>query len=473
MSRRTFTGKGLSRRALLRGLGGTAIALPFLDAMIGVGRRAYAQQQEQFPKRFVVWYTPNGTVPKNFWPTRNTEGSETDFTLSPILEPLADHKDDLLILEGLDLLAALDPDGHGDAHQSGTGTCLTGVPLLPGDFAGDGGESAGWAGALSIDQHIANTIGLETMFRSLEFGVLVQGSSVRSRISYRGPSQPLPPENSPYKMYQRLFGDPSVTPEELERQGARRQAVLDAVSGEYTRLRGRLGGDDRYKLENHLAAIQGIQDRLAKSRISFDGEICARYAQGDPLDVERVPNMPELARLQLDLMAMSFACDVTRVASVMWTQSTAGHVYGFINDDPAYEGLGSEIREGHHSLAHKSDTDLKKVEQNTAINNWHARQLAYFIQKLKDIPEGDGSVFDNTVILWTDEQARGNNHDRRNMPYVIAGSAGGHFSTGRYITQGSAIGHNRLLVSLMNSMGVEGNVFNTDKYGVDPISGLT
>lgn len=457
-----ITGKGLSRRAVLRGLGGTVIALPFLDAMVGIGRRATAQSL-QFPKRFVVWYTPNGTVPKNFWPRRSTPGSETDFSLSPILEPLAAHKDDLLVLEGIDLLAGIDK-GPGDAHQKGTGTCLTGVVLQDGDFPGDAGESAGWADGISIDQHIANHVGGETLFRSLEFGVMVQGSSVRSRISYRGPGQPLPPENDPYSMYLRLFGDPSLTPEDIARRNARRQAVLDSVAGQYTDLHRKLGGDDREKLDIHMQAVQSLEDRLAKSQIEFDGTICRRYEQGEVIDPNRVPNMPEIARLQIDLMAMAFACDVTRVASLMWTQSTAGHLYNWLGDD---------IREGHHSLAHKGDEDVPKIEQNTRINNWHAEQLAYFIQKLKEIPEGDGTVFDNTVIFWTDEQSKGNNHDRRNMPYLLAGSAGGHFRTGRYITQSSETGHNRLLVSLMNAMGVDGDTFGNPEYGTGPISGLT
>jgi Protein of unknown function (DUF1552) len=453
------SGKGLSRRAVLRGLGGTVVALPFLDAMVGIGRRAEAQALE-FPKRFVVWYTPNGTVPKNFWPVRN--GSDSQFTLSPILEPLADHQSDLLVLEKIDLLASL--NGPGDAHQKGTGTCLTGIELQEGDFAGDAGESAGWADGISIDQHIANHIGKDTTFRSLEFGVMVQGSSVRSRISYRGPGQPLPPENDPYTMYRRLFGDPSVSPEELALQNMRRQAVLGSLGGEYERLRGKLGADDREKLGIHLEAVQSIQDRLAKSQLEFDGTICKRYEQGDPLDVARVSNMPEIAKLHMDMMAMAFACDVTRVASLMWTQSTAGHIYSW---------LGNEIREGHHSLAHKGDEDTQKVAQNTALNRWHAEQLAYFIQKLKEIPEGDGTVFDNTVIFWTNEQAKGNNHDRRNMPYVLAGDAGGYFRTGRFIGQTNETGHNQLLVSLMNAMGIEGDTFGNPDYGTGPIAGLT
>lgn len=458
---RQGSGKGLSRRAVLRGMGGAVIALPFLDAMVGTGRRARAAGGTEFPKRFVVWYTPNGTVPKNFWPKQGASGADTDFTLSPILKPLERHQSDLLVLGGIDMLSSL--NGPGDAHQKGTGHCLTGIELQEGDFPGDAGQSAGWAGNASIDQHIAQHCGLDTVFQSLEFGAVTQGSSVRSRISYSGPGRPLPPEVDPYKMYTRLFGDPSVTPEELQRLNVRRQAVLDAVSEQHTQLRSRLGSDDRYKLDSHLEAVASIQSRLTKGTAQFGGA-CERPVLGEPIDTARVENMPAVGDLQMELLAMAFACDLTRVGSIMWSQSTAGHIYNWLGDD---------IREGHHSIAHKGDEDTVKVEQNTRINAWHAEQLGKFIDMLKAIPEGDGTVFDNTVIFWTNEQAKGNNHDRRGMPYLLAGSAGGYFRTGRYITQQSETGHNRLLVSLMNAMGVEGDEFGNPEYGRGPISGLT
>lgn len=449
--------KGLSRRAVLRGLGGTVVALPFLDAMSGRLRRARAAGIDGFPKRIVVWYTPNGTVPSNFWPS----GGETDFTLSPILEPLAAHKSDLLIIDKVDMLSSL--SGPGDAHQKGTGQCLTATELQEGDFPGDAGLSAGWANGISIDQHIASQVGQETLFPSLEFGVAVQGSDIRARISYRGPGEPVPPENNPYAAYQRMFGDASVDPDALARKVARRQAVLDAVSDEYRKLRGKLGADDRQKLETHIEAVADIQTRLQKGVIEFDGE-CQPLDLGEPLEPSRVVNMPEIGRLQMDLLAMAFACDLTRVGSIMWTPSTAGHVYSWVH---------GEIREGHHSLAHKGDEDTPKVEQNTAINAWFSEQLAYLIAKLKSIPEGNGTVFDNTVIFWTNEQAKGNNHDRRRMPYLLAGSAGNYFRTGRYVSPVPGAGHNRLLVSLMNAMEVEGDTFGNPEFGTGPLPGLT
>lgn len=452
----------MKRRTLLRGLGGLAIGLPLLDIMRGSSARAGGPKH---PKRFIVMYTPNGTIAKNFWPTN--VNSETDFQLSPILTPLANHKDDLLIVGGVDMLSAMASNeggkSPGDAHQKGTGQCLTATELLPGNFVGGGGLSAGWAGGISVDQEIANHIGQDTPFASLELGVAVQDASVRGRIAYRGPGQPLPPENSPYAAYQRLFGDSLGEPFEVEQRVERRQSVLDVVADDYERLRGRLGGEDREKLYNHLLSIDAIRERLAKAVVKFDGA-CQPLELGTALDVDKIENMPVIGGLQMDLLAMALSCDITRVATLMWTNSTSSAVLSFV--DPA-------IKEGHHALAHKGDEDTTKVHHNTLINTWYASQLASLIDRLKATPEGDGTVFDNTVILWTNEQSRGNNHDRRDLPYVIAGSAGGFFKTGRYVQFPSETAHNCLLVSLLNSMGIDASEFGNPIYGTGPLTGLT
>jgi hypothetical protein len=452
----------MKRRTLLRGLGGLTIGLPLLDIMRGSPARAGGLE---CPKRFIVMYTPNGTIAKNFWPTDVI--SETDFQLSPILAPLASHKDDLLILGGVDMTSAMaandDGNSPGDAHQKGTGQSLTATELLPGNFLGGGGQSAGWAGGISVDQEIANHIGQDTTYASLELGVAVQGANVGARISYRGSGQPLPPENSPYAAYQRLFGDSLGEPLEIEQRVARRSSVLDVIADDYEKLRDRLGGEDREKLHNHLLGIEAIRSRLDKAVVEFGGA-CQPLDQGPELDVNKVENMPIIGSLQMDLLAMALACDITRVATLMWTNSTSGAVLSFI--DPA-------ITESHHGLAHKGDEDTVKVHHNTLINTWYASQLAALIDRLKAIPEGDGTVFDNTVILWTNEQARGNNHDRRNMPYVIAGSAGGFFNTGRYVEFPSGTAHTHLLVSLLNAMDIDADEFGNTIYGTGPLTGLT
>src|SRR5690606_11047855 len=217
------------------------------------------------------------------------------------------------------------------------------------------------------------------------------------------------------------------------------------------------------KLENHLLAVEEIRARLDQPTMQFGG-LCQPLNQHPVVDPDLVANMPIIGRLQMDLLAMAFACDLTRVASLMWTYSAATPVYSFL--DP-------EIIEGHHSIAHKGDEDQVKVKQNTKINVWFAEQLAYLISALKAIPEGEGTVFDNTVILWTNEQAKGNNHDRMDMPYVLAGSAGGYFDTGRYVVLNKETPHNKLLVSLLHAMGIDEDVFGDPKYGSGPLSGLT
>ena len=319
----------MNRRTLLRGLGGAAIGLPLLDIMRGSSARA---DVPTYPKRFVVMYTPNGTIAKNFWPTDVM--SEADFTLSPILTPLAAHKDDLLIVGGVDMLSAMASNeggkSPGDAHQKGTGHCLTGTELLPGNFIGGGGLSAGWAGGISVDQEIAHHIGQDTRYTSLELGVAVQSADVHGRISYRGPGQPLPPENSPYATYQRLFGDSLGEPIEIEQRISRRQSVMDVVADDYQNLHDRLGGEDREKLHNHLLSIEAIRSRLDKAVIKFDGA-CQPLDLGEPVDVDKIEHMPIIGGLQMDLLAMAFACDITRVATLMWTNSTSGAVFSFID----------------------------------------------------------------------------------------------------------------------------------------------
>ncbi|MEM7158546.1 MAG: DUF1552 domain-containing protein [Myxococcota bacterium] len=440
-----------TRRDMLRYLGTSALALPLVSSY----RPAFADHGEPH-KRIIFFYTPNGTVPHNFWP----EGGETDFELSPILTPLEAHREDLLILGNVDMESAF--SGPGDAHQKGTGQCLTATELLEGNFAGDAGESAGWAGGISIDQKIAQAVGQDTLFPSLELGVLVGKSDVSGRINYRGAGEPIPPENDPAAAYTRIFGDPEASSNEIEDQRVRRQRLLEQVSMDYQRLADRMEDQDREKLEIHISSLADIQGRLQRNGVEFGGE--CQMIDIPEIDPTRVDLLPEIGQLQMDIMVMAMACDLTRVGTLMWTHSVADYVYGF---------LGEDLREGHHSLAHKGDEDTPKVEQNTRVNIWFAEQFAYLIDRLKSIPEGDGTLFDNCVLVWVNEQAKGNNHDRRAMPYVTAGSAGGFFNTGRYVVQGSTATHNQLFVSLQNAMGIPDDQFGNPAYSDGELPGLT
>ncbi len=254
----------LDRRAVLRGLG-VSLGLPWLEIM-GCGRGGTPQTGRSSqaltatPKRFVVVYTPNGNVLSSWKPT----GSETNFALSPILAPLAPFQSDLLIVDGLRLVAS--QAGPGDPHQRGM-AWLTGQQLLPGDQVGNDGVSrAGFAAGISVDQQIAQVIGGSTKFRSLEFGVQLGGADVMHRMSYLGAGQPLPPEEDPSAAFTRIFAN--TLPAQGDAGAAilrHRTTVLDAVSADYDRLRKRLGVADRRKLDAHLASIREIESRLGQT----------------------------------------------------------------------------------------------------------------------------------------------------------------------------------------------------------------
>lgn len=439
----------LSRRALLRGAGGIALALPFLDAM------ADSASAGPFPKRLIVFFTGLGTVKSAWSPT----GTEADFTLGEILAPLAPFQDKLLVLEGLDMESAY--HGPGDPHQQGIAQALTGTELEEGDlfpYACNPSAKVGWGGGISVDQFLAKEIGQGTKLASLELGVQVQYANVSSRISYLGPGQPVPPEDDPRAAFARLFTDLSADPESLARLRAHRRQVLDAVMDDYGDLRGRLGGSDRAKVEHHLEAVQEIEKRLDAPGLI--GGACAIPTLGDPLEPYVNDSYPALGRLQMDLLTMAFACDLTRVATLQWASTQAGKVFTWLGHN-----------ETHHQLSHSSTSDPVRQGQLIDIGKWHAEQLAYLLGKLAAVQEGTGTLLDNTLVLWCTDIAVGQTHARRDMPYVLAGGAGGALETGRYLRY-SGDYHNNLLVSICNAMGVGVTSFGNPLYCTGKLTGL-
>ncbi|MFZ6182471.1 DUF1552 domain-containing protein [Nannocystis pusilla] len=446
----------LSRRTLLRGAGGACLALPLLDIMQGCDAPPVSALPQQFrgaggPKRFVVFWTPNGTILKDWRPS----GSADAYSFGRILQPLESHKQDVLVLDGVDELSAY--KGPGDAHQKGTGQGLTGTELQEGDFAGADGLSAGWADGISVDQAIADAVGHETKFRSLEFGVHVYGANVGSRISYRGPAQPIPPENDPTAAFDRIFGDLESDPAAQARKIAERKIVLDAVADDYQRLVKKVGAADKLKLEAHLDAVRDIAMRLDTG--GTIGGACQPPVLGAVDDPSKVGNIPATGKLQMDLLAMALACDLTRVASLMWMNSATAKPFPWL-----------DIPEGHHELAHRGDGDADAQEKLTRINIWYCEQFAYLIEKLKAIPEGDGTVLDNTLLIWVNEHQKGNDHDRHEIPYVLAGKCGGAMKTGRWMQVQGDVPHNNLLVGCMNAMGLETTTFGNPKYCTGALS---
>jgi hypothetical protein len=448
--------KTWSRRAFLRGAGGVTFGLPLM-ASLGFGGKARAANP--YPKRIVIMFSPNGTVGE-FWRPNRTGTSDSQFTMSPILMPLAPHKDDLLIVEGIDMTSAR--YGLGDGHQTGMGHMLTAREILEGDmFEGGGGSGrVGWAGGISIDQAIANEVGKATKLKSLELGVQVHGATIWSRMCYLGPNQPIPPENDPSLVYARLFGDLDVNPAELIKRELRRKSVLDLVLSEYKALEPRLDAFDRQKLEAHSQAIYEVTKRL-RTEVAGVSDTCVK--PDEPLYPSHMEpsNFEAVGRIQIDLMVAAMACDITRVGSIQFSHSVSGHVFS---------NLG--INQGHHDLSHEGDSNADAMDKLMRINRWYAEQFRYLIERMKAVPEGDGTMLDNTVLVWVNELGRGNSHTRDNVPYVLAGSCGGFFNTGRHL-QYALTNHNDFLLTLAHGMGLtQMRAFGDTRFSNGPLTQL-
>ncbi len=453
--------KPLNRRTFLRGAGGIAIGLPLLEAMIGTGHAA----GDGPAKRFVVFFSANGTIEERWRPV----GTEEDFLLDDpadpgrILAPLESFKDRLLVLGGLDMRSRNHGPG-GNGHDMGMGHMLTGSSLVVGP-SGVGEFSHlpdGSAGGPSVDQVIANTISTETAFPSIEFGVratLDLNRQITSRMCYRGPFEVLPPENDPRAAFEAFFIQLGADPAEIAALRARRHSVLDRVKGDFDALNARLGGNDRHKLEAHLQAIREVEQSLDAEGGPLEG--CMLPDEPGNLDPMANDNYPTIGRQQMDLMAMALTCDITRVTSLQW--STA-------QSNTRFTWLGQS--ESHHSLSHEADSDSNARAQLTAINHWYAEQFAYLLGKLDEQPELDGSLLDNTVVLWVNEQGNGDTHDKNEIPFVLAGNTEGKLRTGRWL-QYADRSHTDLYVALLNLFGDPATTFGNPEVNGGPLTNLS
>lgn len=437
----------ISRRTVLRGTG-VAIALPWLEAM---GEKTSMAQAAGPPKRAIFMFSPNGYIEERWVPT----GTETSFTFAAdgTLKALEPHIKDIVILDGVSNLAAAPGTGPGDGHQRGMGSMLTGTQLLKGPNKG-----AGLASGISVDQEIVNKLMPPTKLPSLELGVQSrQSGTVWGYSSYKGSNLPLPPENSPAKVFSRLFADftgggGASTPDPKALQAALdRKSVLDGAMRNFSTLNAKLGAEDRAKLENHLNTIRELEKRVSTTGSGMTSAMCTKPAE--PTDGG---DYVAIGKQQMDLLAMAIACDRTRVATLQWSNS-----FGDARPLPA-------ITTGHHTLSHDSN---KKVEL-AQIDAWYAEQFAYLISKLKAIPEGSGTALDNTVLLWSNENSKGWLHDHVNMPFVLAGRAGGALRTGRLLKYTGSVPHNNLLVSILNMMDVPATTFGNPMNCTGPLTGL-
>lgn len=455
----------LTRRTFLRGAGGVAVGLPFLNmALPGTPAFGEGMATGAAPKRIIFMVHPNGVIPDTWFPTAGA--SETDFMLNSVHEPLEDFKDKLVLLENVDM--SVGGVGPGGMHQQGMGGVLTGRVLNEGDFRGNAGRLAGWASGISIDQYLAKKLDASTPYGSLEIGVRADhhaGSEVMTRISYLGSDQPLPPQNDPVELFNALFADAMTDNGALDKIKLRRASVLDGVHDQFKSLYARAGYEDKLRLEHHEYLLRDLERRLelnieTVNSIASSGSCSIPQAPED-LDPNSKENMEAVFRNQMDLLAVALACDLTRVATFQISNAWNKILFPWI--DSNVEG---------HTLSHAGPSNIAYNEQWTKRNTWYSEQLAYLLGRLAEIPEGDGTLLDNTAVVWTSEVAKGNTHSWTNMPVLIAGGMGGSWQTGRYIQYQTRRSTNDLFVSLINAFGFEDTVFGDERFCNGALPGL-
>jgi hypothetical protein len=427
-----------TRRQFIRDLGIGAAAVPFLQNLPSL---ADSEQQGRRKQRIIFMFSPNGVVRKNFWP--DAEGEQ--FELKESLKPLEPFKDRMLLLNGV----CDQVRGDGDSHMRGMGCLLTGVELFPGNIQGGSHTPAGWAKGISIDQEIKNFLqrdpATRTRFGSLEFGVMVpERADTWTRWSYAAANKPITPIDDPKQMFNKLYG--------RARDREALASVLDGVTDDLKRVGSAVGAADRRLLEEHAAAVREIERELSESQET------AGHAVPPPEPGVRKDNdnIPRLSKAQIDLMIQAFAADFMRVATFQYTNSVGGARMTWLG-----------ITEGHHTLSHEGNDKLPAQEKLTKINAWFAEQMAYMARRLAETPEpgGDGSLLDNTLILWTNELGEGNSHSLDNIPFVMVGN-GLDFEMGRSVKYKRAP-HNRLLLSIAHGFGHHLEHFGSPAFCAD------
>lgn len=453
------------RRRFLQSFGLGASLLPFVPVL-----DAHAAT-DAVPRRIVFFFSGNGTIREAWLPTM----APGNLTLGPIMAPLEALKSRLLIVDGLGHNVILEK-GERTGHSAGMNTALTGRSAKSIDKEH---PIRTLATGISVDQYLAPKIGAETKLRSLELGIAAPlFTSDNVALSYLGPLQPIMPENSPYIAFDRLFRDFSKPSDEPNPAAAERLAdrrsVLTAVSRSLDAVRSRLPAADRIKMEAHLGAVSAIEHSLTTGVGAGASRTCEKPDLGAPLDLWNNENIPALAKLQMDLMVMALACDLTRVGTVQFGRAGAAHRFNWLGPefakDPAL--AVTDAAKGFHALAHKEAEPTSRAKL-VKIHTWYAGQLAYFLEKLSSIPEHGGTMLDNTLVVWMNELGTGGTHSHEQIPWVLAGNVGRFFKTGQLVSFPGQP-HNRLLITLCHALGVPDDVFGDPDYCAGgPLTGMT
>ena len=429
----------LPRRTFLRGAG-AAIALPFLDSMVPA-LTALTNTAAAPIKRLGVFYVPNGMAMWSWFP--KTEGPLRD--LPPTLKSLQALKDNVLLIGGLGDEAANKVPRSGD-HARSAGTFLTCVPFTAITDANVIAET-------TMDQVAAKVFAKETQLASLELGIESAdmlgtcdstSCALTNTISWSSPKTPLPLDNDPRSVFERLFGasgstNPAARLERIKRD----RSILDIVNEQLHRLNTRLGPADQTKFEEYLESIRDVERRIQRAEEQNSRELpVVDQPMGIPSDYQ------EHARLMMDLLALSYQTDLTRISTFMLAREVSGR---------AYPEIG--VSDSHHPLSHHQNEEAK-LERLHKVNEYHFRQFAYLVDKLSKTKEGDGSMLDHTLFLYGTGISDSNTHFHDDLPIALVGGKAAGISGGRYIRYAKGTPLANLHVTILDKLGV-----HVDKFG--------
>jgi len=420
----------LSRRTMLRGLG-AALGLPWLEAMTPVARAA-----TKSPVRLAALYMPNG-VREDMW---TPQGEGTNFKLSPTLQPLEDLKENILIPTNLYNQAVKD----GSVHLPRCAGFLTSTRITKTqgvDISCNG---------ISMDQIAAQKSGQQTPLASLELGVAPDSTGVDtnngytrlygSHIAWSGPTNPLPREIDPRLVFERLFraGRPQADSAKADK------LLLDRVMEDAKKLQQRLGMADRQRMDEYLSVIRSLEERIDQTTRPRAGSAWKPRVPVDPKaqPPETPPQFAAHVGLMMDMIAVAFQTDTTRVCTFMFNNEVSNQSFSFLDG----------VSGGHHSTSHHQNRD-EQLKQYQLINRWHVEQYGYLLRKLKGIKEGDRNLLDNSIILFGSGLRDGNSHNPHNLPIVVGGSAGGRIATGQHLLYPPDSPLSNLYVSLLDAFG--------------------
>ena len=442
-----LTAKSLPRRTILRGLGAT-VALPLLDAMLpAFSLRARAAGPAH---RFQAFYVPNGMAMEYWTP----KGEGNTFEISPILEPLAAYRNQMLVLSGL-------KTSWNYIHAGASGSFLTGTTR-------GGRNEVEIIADVSMDQILARQFGKETQVASLEMSMDAPNNAgactgilscaYTHTISWRSPTQPLPMEHNPRAVFERLFGD-TGTSDRAAREARLRQhkSILDSVTDKLTELKRRLGAQDQNKVDEYAESIRDVERRIQRAEQQSGVELPAiEQPQGVP------PVFEDHLALMLDLQLLALQSDLTRVITFMIGKEQSARPYPQIG-----------VPDAHHPLSHHENRP-ELIERMSKINRYHTQLFSQYLAKLRATPDGDGSLLDHMTILYGGGISNSTRHSGDNLPLLVVGGGAGRLKGGRHLTYADKPSIANLLVTLMDKLDVpvERLGGSTGKLPIDTLPGL-